>query len=260
MEHREKKHCRKKSNFIRILYLLLIGVSLFVSVSSLWRREYFHALIGVFTFGLYGMPRLTERVLGIWFPDLFEASVLLFIFATEILGEICCFYQRIPHWDSFLHGIAGFLLAAFGFSVFFVMARKENGTSMRASLSLAAFCLCFSVTVGVLWEFYEFGSDMLFHTDMQKDTYIGELYTVLLDEDNSNTVVSVTGMEKVLLAYVDEDGSHEVVLNGYIDVGLYDTMKDLAMNFLGAFVFAVLAYGKKSMQGILACGVIPRVE
>ncbi len=250
---------RKKTRALRFLYLVLSLFVLITLVRSFFRGEYFNVLVCFLTLGLFTIPHFAEKSLRLRFPDLFEGLVLLFIFAAEILGEIHCYYQIIPHWDTLLHIINGFMFAAFGFALFDILNQKESVRFKASPLCLAIVAFCFSMTVGVLWEFFEFGSDTILHTDMQKDTYIGEIYTVLLDENNTNTVVPVKGMQKVSLVCLD---GNEVVLDHYIDIGLIDTMSDLAVNFLGAFVFSTLGYFhvRRRTRGGIVDRLIPKVK
>ena len=101
---------------------------------------------------------------------------------------------------------------------------------------LAVVSFCFSMTIGVLWEFFEFGMDTFFLLDMQKDTVIGQISTTFLDSTKQN--------QRVLLTEITQTAVNGQILDveGYLDVGLIDTMEDLFVNFIGAAVFAVLQY------------------
>ena len=92
------------------------------------------------------------------------------------------------------------------------------------------------MTIGVLWEFFEFGMDWFFHSDMQRDTVIHAIYSASLDPTRSNKVETIQGIQDVLI----NGGSLGV--GGYLDIGLIDTMKDLLVNFVGAVVFSVTGF------------------
>ena len=92
------------------------------------------------------------------------------------------------------------------------------------------------MTIGVLWEFFEFAMDFFFHTDMQKDTIIHNFYTVTLDPTRSNRVVAVQGIIDTLV------NGRSLGVDGYLDIGIIDTMKDLMVNFVGAVVFSVTGF------------------
>jgi len=98
---------------------------------------------------------------------------------------------------------------------------------------------CFSMTVGVFWEFFEYGMDKYFGFDMQKDTYVSDLKSVELDNTKSNEVVEIKDINRTII--VDKD-LNTYQLNGYLDIGLYDTMDDLKVNFVGAAIFSAFGY------------------
>ena len=92
------------------------------------------------------------------------------------------------------------------------------------------------MTIGVLWEFFEFAMDWFFHTDMQRDTVVNAIYSASLDVTRSNKVVSIRDIQDVLIH------GESLGLGGYLDIGLIDTMKDLIVNFIGAVVFSVTGF------------------
>lgn len=185
------------------------------------------------------VPAFLEKTFKITLPSLLEISVFLFVFAAEILGEINNFYAIFTNFDSILHTINGFLSASVGFSLVYLL--NENHASFNLSplfVTLVAFC--FSMTIGVVWEFFEYGMDTTFKLDMQKDTYVTDIYTVKIDPDNSNNVIAVNDINQVKL--YDSKGMEILTLTGYLDIGLKDTMKDLLVNFIGASVYSFFGY------------------
>ena len=96
------------------------------------------------------------------------------------------------------------------------------------------------MTVGVAWEFFEYGMDNILHTDMQKDWYISDIRTVTLDPEQDNNVVNVNGIDYAIL--YDKNDNKLVELDGYLDIGLHDTMKDLIVNFIGAVIYSIFGY------------------
>ena len=108
-----------------------------------------------------------------------------------------------------------------------------------AYLAIVAFC--FSMTMGVLWEFFEFAADRWLLLDMQKDTILSQISTVDLDPTLSNTPVVISGIQDVILQ-LENGETYALGLGGYLDIGIYDTMADLFVNFIGAVVFSVVAY------------------
>ena len=243
------------------VYVVLRALIIFVMVRALLRREYQSmALCGLSLF-LMILPSIVSRRLKIVLPSTLEIIILLFIFAAEILGEINSFYMRVPHWDTMLHTINGFLCAAIGFCLVDMMNREERFSFKLSPLYLAIVSFCFSMTVGVIWEFFEFGADQLLGLDMQKDAVIHAIDSVMLDPTRSNTVIHIRDIVDTIV--VHSDGTQEALnLGGYLDVGIIDTMKDLLVNFVGALVFSFIGffYVKHKGKGKVANRFIPQVD
>ncbi len=243
------------------VYLVLRGLIIFVLVRAVLRREYQSVFLCALSLILMVLPSIVSRKLKIVLPSTLEVIILLFIFAAEILGEINSFYVRVPNWDTMLHTINGFLCAAIGFCLVDMLNRNDRFSFKLSPLYLAIVAFCFSMTVGVLWEFYEFGVDQLLGRDMQKDTVVHAIHSVNLDPTNSNTVIHVRDIVDTVV--VHSDGSQESLgLGGYLDLGIIDTMKDLIVNFIGASVFSVIGYFyvKHKGKGKVATRFIPKVE
>lgn len=243
------------------VYLVLRGLVIFVLVRAVLRQEYQSVFLCALSLILMVLPSIISRKLKIVLPSTLEVIILLFIFAAEILGEINSFYVRVPNWDTMLHTINGFLCAAIGFCLVDMLNRNDRFSFKLSPLYLAIVAFCFSMTVGVLWEFYEFGVDQLLGRDMQKDTVVHAIHSVNLDPTNSNTVIHVRDIVDTIV--VHSDGSQESLgLGGYLDLGIIDTMKDLIVNFIGASVFSVIGYFyvKHKGKGKVATRFIPKVE
>ena len=206
------------------------------------------------------LPSFCERRLHIDLPDTLEVIVLLFIFSAEILGEIQEFYILIPGWDTVLHTLNGFLCAAIGFSIVNIL-NEDKHTSMHLSpFYMAVTAFCFSMTIGVLWEFFEWGMDNLAGLDMQKDTVLTGFNTVMLDPQGRNVAYHVRNVTDTILVFAD-GSTMSMGLGGYLDIGLMDTMKDLLVNLIGAVVFSFFGYFyvKSKGKGKVARNFIPNV-
>ena len=242
------------------VYLVLRALVIFALVRSALRFDLENVFLCALTLVLMIMPSVFARRLHVELPGTLEIIILLFIFAAEILGELNSFYIRVPNWDTMLHTLNGFLCAAIGFALVDLLNRSEHFSFQLSPVYLAIVAFCFSMTVGVLWEFFEYSGDRFLGLDMQKDTVVQSISTVELDETRSNRVVKIDGIRDVIL--VLEDGSErELGLGGYLDVGINDTMKDLMVNFVGAVVFSVIGYFyvKEKGKGRFAARFIPRV-
>ena len=177
--------------------------------------------------------------LAICIPPLFVTIILLFIFAAEILGEVNHYYTKIPGWDTILHTMNGFLCAAVGFSLVYLLNRGSKNVNLSPFyLTLVAFC--FSMTIGVVWEFFEFGMDQFFYVDMQKDFTVTKFGSVSLDPEQDQNVILVKDVTKTTIDTAS--GDTYVIDDGYLDIGIIDSMKDLLVNLVGAIVFSVIGY------------------
>ena len=160
--------------------------------------------------------------------------ILVFIFAAEILGEISEFYLVFPFWDTVLHTINGFLGAAIGFSLVDLLNRNEKVKFQLSPAFTAIVAFCFSMTIGVIWEFFECGMDLFLGFDMQKDTVLHSITSVMLDPTKGNHPVTIEGIKDVAV------NGESLGLGGFLDIGLLDTMKDLLVNFIDEVVFSVI--------------------
>ena len=249
----EKRHRTRRRLTIRGVLSFFIVLT-FVRAAFMHRYE--NMFVCVLSLVLFCVPMMIERSLDIDIPPVMEGIIYCFIFAAEILGEINSFYTIIPGWDTMLHTINGFLVAAVGFSLVDLFNRSERFSFKLSPLFLAIVAFCFSMTVGVLWEFFEFGADQVMGTDMQKDFIVQNINSVSLNLDGLNNVEHV----KVESLAVNGEDWMEFP-GGYLDIGLIDTMKDLQVNFLGAVAFSIIGYFylKTRGKGKLAASLIPIV-
>ena len=223
-----------KSTFFVYMGLRLLVVA--VLILQAVHQNYENVFLCVLTLILMIMPSVVQATFKVEFPSPLEIVILMFIFSAEILGEISAFYMRFPYWDTVLHTLNGFLCAAIGFSLVDIMNRQSRLKFDMSPLFMAITAFCFSMTIGVLWEFFEFGMDYIWGLDMQKDTVIHSIHSTMLDPENKNHCVEIADIQDVVIH------GESMGLGGYLDIGLIDTMCDLMVNFLGAVIFSVMGY------------------
>ena len=252
---RDLKAAIRRQPAVFTVYLVLRLIVLATLVSSLVRGEYESAFICLLVLVLFMLPFFIQQNFGIELPSTLEIIILLFIFAAEILGELECYFITFPYWDSMLHTTTGFLCAATGFALIDILNRNSRIKFELSPIYVALAAFCFSMTVGVLWEFFEFGMDRLFHMDMQKDTVVNSITSVMLDPTNKNIPITIDSITSVTV------NGQELGFGGYLDIGLYDTMADLFVNFIGAVVFSTIGYFyiKYRGKGKLAKAFIPTI-
>ena len=251
-----------------ILYIVLTFIVIAIMIGQFIIGNYENCFTCVLTLVLFLIPSFVDRRLKITLPHTLEVIIVLFIFCAEILGEIRAFYVRIPWWDTMLHTMNGFLMAGVGVSMVDIFNRSEKFKFQLSPVFVALVAFCFSMTIGVLWEFFEFSMDLFTFTDMQKDTVVSTISTVDLNRAKENVPVIIKGIENVILTggnlTVDGTGmdSYSLDLGGYLDIGLMDTMKDLIVNFIGAVIFSIIGYFyvKSRGKGKFAQRFIPRIK
>ena len=241
-----------RSSFI--VYFTLRILVIVVMILQLLNRNYENVFLCALTLVLLIMPSLVQITFKVELPTTLEIIILIFIFAAEILGEISEFYLVFPFWDSVLHTLNGFLAAAIGFSMVDLLNRSEKIMFNLSPLFMAIVAFCFSMTIGVVWEFFEFMMDQVIGYDMQKDTIIHTIRSVTLDPAGRNVPYVINNITETAV------NGKELELGGYLDIGLIDTMQDLIVNFIGAFIFSVIGffYVKNRGKGVFAGCFIPR--
>lgn len=243
-----------RSSFL--VYVVLRALVILVMILQIFNRNYENVFLCALTLLLLIVPSFLQVNLKIELPTGLEIILLFFVFAAEILGEIEAYYIRFPFWDTMLHTLNGFLMAAIGFSLVDILNRNERFKFELSPFFVAIVAFCFSMTIGVLWEFFECAMDLFFGQDMQKDTIVHAFSSVMLDPEGANHPIRVSGIYDVAV------NGQSLGLGGYLDIGLLDTMKDLFVNFVGAVIFSAVGYvyirnrGKSS----IAARFIPRLK
>ena len=222
-----------------IVYVILRILVILCMIRELMNGNFQNALLCILSLFLFLLPAFIEKTFKVELPNTLEIIILVFIYSAEILGEINNFYGIFKNFDDILHTMNGFLAASVGFSLVYLL--NENVASFKLSplfVSLVAFC--FSMTIGVLWEFFEYSMDTFLSLDMQKDTYVEHINTVELDLNKSNKVVGVDEIDHTTL--YDSGNNELVTISGYLDIGLIDTMEDLIVNFIGAITYSIFGF------------------
>ncbi len=159
-------------------------------------------IVGIFAMLLPGILRKRIRL---EIPSNMLIIYAVFLYCAIYLGEVRAFYYNVSHWDTILHTFSGAMLGALGFSFINFLNKAEQVHLSLSPLFVAVFTLCFAVTLGVVWEIYEFSMDYLLSTNMQK--------------------------------FALEDGTQLIG-----SAALADTMKDLIVDTMGALVMAVIGF------------------
>jgi hypothetical protein len=159
-------------------------------------------ILGIFAMFL---PTLLERKLHLVIPSRMLVLYALFLYCAIYLGEVRSFYYQIPYWDSILHFFSGGMLSTLGFSVIVLLNKTDRIPVNLSPVFISAFAFCFAVTLGTLWEVYEYCLDGLLGLNMQK--------------------------------FALENGTQFV---GH--AALSDTMEDLIIDCISAFIISAAGY------------------
>lgn len=233
----------RQNKLTLIIYLALRAIVIAIGMLLFLGGNYNGAFLCLVTLILFLLPAFVQTTFNVELPTVLEIIVMLFAFAAEILGELAEYYMKIPIWDTLLHATTGFMAAAIGLSLIDLLNRSDRFNFSLSPFFVALVSFCFSMTIGVLWEFFEFSADVILLTDMQKDTVLNQISSVALHPNNKNIPIIIEGIKEVSV------NGTALGIGGYLDIGLIDTMKDLIVNFIGAVVFSVFGFFYTKHQG-----------
>lgn len=245
------------------IYIIVRTLVIITLIIQILHKSWESAFVCILTLFLLAIPIIVDRKLNIELPKMLESIIILFIYAAEILGEIQNFYGTIPYWDTILHTINGFIMAGIGFSLIDILNERNLFAIQMSPVFVAIVAFCFSMTVGVMWEFFEYGADVLTKTDMQKDRIVTTISSVELNEQKENKAVIVKNIQETIIkGEVNGEKTEIIIPNGTLDIGIHDTMKDLIVNFIGATVFSILGYIyiKRRGKGSFILNFIPKLK
>ena len=235
------KFYKEKSKKVFIVYTLFSIAIIAMAVLQLIRKNYGSFIICVLTLILYMMPYFLSKKFKICFPSGLEIMIFIFLFCSIILGEIQSFFGVFDHWDTLLHMMNGFISSAIGFSLIDLLNKTDKLHVKMSSFFVTSVAICFSMTIGVFWEFFEYGADRLLNFDMQKDSLVQVLPSTYLGEKGKNEVVIVDDIKKTVIYGKINGKEEEVVIDGgFLDMGVKDTMDDMFDNLFGSLIFGVL--------------------
>ncbi len=243
IRHRELVEHIRQHKGLFVLYMVLRALVILVLIAQLLDRNYENVFLCALTLMLFTIPSVVEIRMDIDIPVGMQAIIMLFIFAAEILGEINKYYLIFPYWDTMLHTLNGFLAAAIGLALIDLLNRSQRFSFELSPVFVVLVAFCFSMTIGVLWEFFEHFMDLSFGLDMQKDTVIHEISSVMLNPAGANRPETIRNITSTVV------NGQELGLGGYLDIGLFDTMADLFVKFIGAVTFSVIGFGYLKYRG-----------
>ncbi len=161
-----------------IVYLIwagLLAATIWASFSGSWSL----AMVSLVTLGLTCVPLFFEDFYQIKIPVGFTAAIVAFIFGTLFLGEVGDFYERYWWWDILLHTGSAVGFGLIGFIVMFILLKGDKLAA--PPLTIAMFACCFAISIGAVWEIFEFSMDQLFGFTMQKSGLVDTMFDLIVD-------------------------------------------------------------------------------
>ncbi|MEW5894204.1 MAG: hypothetical protein AB1650_00355 [Candidatus Omnitrophota bacterium] len=163
-------------SFLLWAFRLLLVVT---GIVALWIGDIENFLFVTLTLFLTFLPSLIERQLRIEYPGELEILILFLIMSSMYLGEMHAYYYKFRWWDTLLHGVSAIIVGGIGFSLVFILNRSERVALKLSPKFVAVFAFGFSLSVGTLWEIFEFAMDQLFGFNMQKSGLIDTMWDLI---------------------------------------------------------------------------------
>ena len=180
-------------------------------------------------------------------------TVVLFIAAGSIMGSCYNLYTIVPVFDAILHTLSGFIFACLGFGLMQIMIGRPH--DKKTFLACLLFGFVFSLAIGLLWELFEYFGTAVLGMDMQEDTLVSGFHSYFLSGTHTEAV-DVDGIVQTVIYF---DGGKTLTLDGYLDLGLIDTIEDMAVCFWGSVVYIVLIAVDWCKKKVLFKVLIPQL-
>ena len=189
---------------------------------------------------------LAEWIFNLRIPFCF-LLVFLIIPVGSLLGSSFEFYSNYPWFDDFLHTLSGLIFAFFGFAFSEYFVGKIDNKRKFIGCLMGGFI--FSLAVGLIWELVEYAGLSILSIDMQEDSIIYNIRSFFLSGSHLESM-DITNISETIIHYGD---GQTYAINGYLDVGLSDTLFDMFVCFLGAIAYIIIlvvgySINKKSIR------------
>lgn len=149
-------------------------------VLSIIRQEWLNSILIGLIFLLTYVPTILKKKYRFYLPIEFDIVIISFIFLSLFLGEIHSYYYKFWWWDLWLHGESGVLAGLFGFTLVYILNAQENIKVHMKPGFISIFAFTFALTLGTLWEIFEFTIDTVLGSNMQKNGIIDTMSDLIL--------------------------------------------------------------------------------
>ena len=231
------------------IYTIAYAVCLSASIYFFAAKNARGALVALlFSLIILSLP-IAEALARIEIPAACYA-LLLFLCVGALFGSTFNFYFLIPFWDTLLHALSGWLFSAIGYTICTQLFPKQEESGV---FSYLFFGVIFSLALAVLWELFEAGATWLLPLDMQEDTLVHSFRSFYLSGTH-DAPIELQGITETVIHFGDE----VLVVPGYLDLGLADTLSDMAVCLGGSLLFLAIFPLDRLFGGRLAPLLLPR--
>jgi len=196
---------RQVKDISPVLLTVWGSLTALVLVSLLFGR-WSLAFVSLATLALSCAPSLLANRLSITLPMPLVLGIIAFIFGSIFLGEAFDFYERVWWWDLALHALSAIGFGLIGFLFTLMLFEGDRFAAPHWALTFIAFCI--AITVGAMWEIFEFGMDQIFGFSMQKNGLVDTMEDLMID--------AVGGALGALSGFLYLKGSRRGLFSGLI--------------------------------------------
>ncbi|MDR9393457.1 hypothetical protein [Roseovarius sp. SYSU LYC5161] len=159
----------------RLIWVALCGVMIWAVFELRWEL----AFVALATLSLSLAPVFVAKWANIHVPPGMIAALAIFVGGTLFLGEVFDFYEWLWWWDMAMHGTSAVGFGLIGFVLVFMMFQGDRFAAPHVAVAFFAFC--FALTIGTVWEMFEFGMDQIFGMNMQKSGLMDTMGDLIVD-------------------------------------------------------------------------------
>ena len=208
-----KLNSKKKSSMI---ITNLVRIALIITYIRGWIvQDHSQDFLVILTFIMTYYPSILEKRFGVYLPNTLQIIITLFIFAAQVLGEMNNFYDKIPWWDTMLHATSGTVLGLLGFMFVYLLNKNSESNVKLSPIFVVLFAFCFAITMGVFWEFFEYGADRLMGYNMQKFRLPGQ--DGLVDTMEDLIVDAIGAIVACVFGWLYIKQENDTIFNNYFD-------------------------------------------
>ncbi len=171
-----------------IAVILQVGIFL-VAAGAVYRQDWLLAFNGAFILLLTFAPAIIERQLRVPLPVELTLVTCIFLYASFALGEVRDFYEKIWWWDLALHGLSAMTIGLIGFLSIYVFYMTQRINVAAGWIATITFTL--AVSVGSLWEIFEFLMDWYFGFNMQKSGLVDTMTDLMLNASGAAIAAAI---------------------------------------------------------------------